>query len=120
YPRRREGWGLAGLEAMGAGLPLVASDLPVFREYLRPGVDALMVPAGDAPALAAALAAVLDDRRLAAKLRSAGRIVSARFSWARSAAEHQAVYATAVTPVAPPSGGSADPVNIQRHSVSPR
>jgi len=118
FPSTKEGWGLAVLEAMSAGLPLVASDLPVFREYLRPGVDALMVPAGDAPALAAALAAVLDDRRLAAKLRSAGRIVSARFSWARSAAEHQAVYATAVTPVAPPSGGSADPVNIQGHSVS--
>jgi len=95
FPSTKEGWGLAVLEAMSAGLPVVASDIPVFREYLRPGLDALLVPEGDAPALAAGLAAVLDDRRLAGRLRSAGRTVSARFSWARSAAEHRAIYAAA-------------------------
>jgi glycosyltransferase involved in cell wall biosynthesis len=70
------------LEAMSAGLPVVASDLPVFREYLRPGRDALMVPVDDAAALATVLATVLDDRRLADWLRAAGRTVCARFSWA--------------------------------------
>jgi glycosyltransferase-like protein len=95
FPSTKEGWGLAVLEAMSAGLPVVASDLPVFREYLRPGRDALLVPVDDAPALATALAAVLDDRRLAGRLRPAGRLVAARFSWARSAAEHQAIYASA-------------------------
>jgi glycosyltransferase involved in cell wall biosynthesis len=65
----------------------------VFREYLRPGQDALMVPVDDATALAAALSAVLDDQPLAEGLRSAGRAVAERFSWARSAAEHQAIYA---------------------------
>ena len=93
FPSTKEGWGLVVLEAMSAGLPVVASDLPVFREYLSPGRDALLVPPGDAPALAAALTAVLDDRRLAGRLRSAGREVSGRFSWAMSAAEHQAIYA---------------------------
>ena len=93
FPSTKEGWGLAVLEAMSAGLPVVVSDLPVFREYLRPGRDALMVPVNDAVALAAALAAVLDDRRLADSLRSAGRALCARFTWARSAAEHQRIYA---------------------------
>jgi glycosyltransferase-like protein len=95
FPSTKEGWGLAVLEAMSAGLPVVASDLPVFREYLRPGLDALLVPVGDAPALATALSTVLDDQRLADRLRSAGRAVCARFSWDRSAAQHQAIYAAA-------------------------
>jgi glycosyltransferase involved in cell wall biosynthesis len=93
FPSTKEGWGLAVLEAMGAGLPVVASDLPVFREYLRPGQDALMVPADNAAALTAALGAVLDDAALAGRLRTAGYQVSARFTWDRTAAEHQRIYA---------------------------
>ena len=95
FPSTKEGWGLAVLEAMSAGLPVVAADLPVFREYLRPGRDALLVPTGDAQALADAIAAVLDDRALASRLRAAGLAVSRRFTWARSAAVHQAIYAVA-------------------------
>jgi glycosyltransferase involved in cell wall biosynthesis len=93
FPSTKEGWGLAVLEAMSAGLPVVASDLPVFREYLRPGQDALMVPVDDAAALTAALGAVLDDAALAGRLRTAGYQVCARFTWDRCAAEHQRIYA---------------------------
>jgi glycosyltransferase involved in cell wall biosynthesis len=93
FPSTREGWGLAVLEAMSAGLPVVTSDLPVFLEYLRPGRDALVVPVGDAAALSRAIAEVLDDRALAARLRAAGLAVSRRFSWSRSAREHRAIYA---------------------------
>jgi glycosyltransferase-like protein len=103
FPSTKEGWGLAVLEAMSAGLPVVASDIPVFREYLRPGRDAVLVPVNDAPALAAALTAVLDDPRLAGRLRSAGLAVAARFSWARSAAQHQAIYAAAGQAVPSPA-----------------
>jgi glycosyltransferase involved in cell wall biosynthesis len=93
FPSTKEGWGLAVLEAMSAGLPVVASDLPVFREYLRPGQDALMVPVDDPAALAAALGEVLDDAALAGRLREAGYQVCARYTWDRCAAEHQRIYA---------------------------
>jgi glycosyltransferase involved in cell wall biosynthesis len=93
FPSTKEGWGLAVLEAMSAGLPVVASDLPVFREYLRPGQDALMVPVDNAAALTAALGAVLDDAALAGRLRTAGYQVCDRFTWDRCAAEHQRIYA---------------------------
>jgi len=94
FPSTKEGWGLVVLEAMSAGLPVVASDLPVFREYLRPGRDALLVPGNDPPALAGALTSVLDDPRLAARLRAGGLAVAARYSWDATAAEHMEIYAT--------------------------
>jgi glycosyltransferase-like protein len=92
FPSVKEGFGLAVLEAMSADLPVVTSDLPVFREYLVPGRDALMAPVGDVPALADALHAVATDRGLRRRLIRAGRPIAARFSWPACAQEHRAIY----------------------------
>ncbi|HET8969904.1 MAG TPA: MSMEG_0565 family glycosyltransferase, partial [Candidatus Nanopelagicales bacterium] len=89
FPSVKEGFGLAVLEAMSAGIPVVTSDLPVFREYLVPGRDALLVPVGDVEGLAGALGAALHDRALRASLVAAGAAVAAGFTWERSAAGHQ-------------------------------
>jgi phosphatidylinositol alpha-mannosyltransferase len=56
---RGESFGVVLLEAMAAGAPVIASDLPGYR--LAAGRAARLVPVGDAPALAEALAAVLGD-----------------------------------------------------------
>ncbi|MGH3187556.1 MAG: MSMEG_0565 family glycosyltransferase [Streptosporangiaceae bacterium] len=108
FPSTKEGWGLAVLEAMSAGLPVVASDLPVFREYMTDRRDALLVGVGDPPALAKALAEVLDDPDLAAGLRSAALALCERFSWARSAAEHQAIYASLHSSAPAPASDPGD------------
>jgi glycosyltransferase-like protein len=93
FPSVKEGFGLAVLEAMSAGLPVVTSDLPVFREYLVPGRDALLAPVGDVDALADALLALLTDDRLRGSLAAAGQELVQRFTWAESARRHLEVYA---------------------------
>lgn len=92
FPSVKEGFGLAVLEAMSAELPVVTSDLPVFREYLLAGRDALMAPVGDIPALTDALHAVATDAVLRKELVKAGRRVAARFGWPACAEEHRTVY----------------------------
>ena len=92
FPSVKEGFGLAPLEAMAAGTPVVVSDLPVFGEWLRAGRDALQVPVGDDAALADALGRVLADQELAARLRAAGQLVASRHSWAAEAERHERLY----------------------------
>lgn len=92
FPSVKEGWGIAVLEAMAAGLPVVASDIPVFREYLHHEVSALLPPAGNAVALADAIHRLVSDAALRGRLGKAGPQVSARFTWEASARRHAAVY----------------------------
>jgi glycosyltransferase-like protein len=92
-PSVKEGFGLAVLEALAAGLPAVVSDLDVFRTFLADGESALMAPVGDDRALAAALVRAARDPALTARLREDGRAVAARHGWDRAAAAHEAAYA---------------------------
>jgi glycosyltransferase involved in cell wall biosynthesis len=52
-------------QALACGTPLVTSDTPAARELLRDGESALLVPPGDAPALAAAVRRLASDPELA-------------------------------------------------------
>jgi glycosyltransferase involved in cell wall biosynthesis len=92
FPSAAEGFGLPPLEAFAAGVPVVASDLPVTREVL--GTDprlADLVPAGDAAALAGAL-----ERRLTQPdptgAAAARRQRAAGFTWAATAAATAEAY----------------------------
>jgi glycosyltransferase-like protein len=94
FPSVKEGFGLAALEALAAELPVVASDLDVFRGFMTEGESALLTPTGDAGALARALAAVAVDGELRARLRTGGRDVAREYTWDAAAATHERAYET--------------------------
>jgi glycosyltransferase involved in cell wall biosynthesis len=60
-------------QALACGTPVVTGDTPAARELLTDGADALLVPPGDAEALAAAVRRLSADAELAARLGAAGR-----------------------------------------------
>jgi len=64
----RDGTPVVLCEAMAAGVPVVASDLGGLGECVTDGVDGVLVPPGDADALAVALAKVVDGSAAAAEL----------------------------------------------------
>lgn len=75
-----ESFGVVLAEAMAAGVPVVASAIPGYREVVEPDCGRL-VPPGDAIALACALDDLLADAGLRARMGAAGRIVAVRYSW---------------------------------------
>jgi glycosyltransferase involved in cell wall biosynthesis len=84
YPSLYEGFGLPPLEAMAAGVPVVASAAGAVPEAV--GDAAVLVPVGDADAFAAALAGLLDDESARARLAGRGLVRAAGFTWTKCAA----------------------------------
>ena len=92
-PSRREGFGVACLEAMAAGRPVVASAVGGLRDLVVDGQTGLLVPPGDVTALRAALERLLGDADLRARLGRAARDrVLAEFTWTRYTDEVRRAY----------------------------
>ncbi len=92
-PSLHEGLGVAALEAMAAGKPVVASRVGGLAEVVEDGVSGLLVPPGDAGALAAAMRRIAADRPAARALGRAGQErVAARYTMRAMAEGTLAVY----------------------------
>jgi glycosyltransferase involved in cell wall biosynthesis len=80
FPSLHEGLGGALLEALAMSLPVVATDLPAFREFLVSGENALLVPPGCASGFADAIVRLLDDETLHTRMAAANlELFEARF-----------------------------------------
>lgn len=92
-PSYREGLPKVLVEAAACGRAVVTTDVPGCRDAIVPGQTGLIVPVGDAAALAAAIDHVTSDRNLLEKLGRAGReLAETRFDISAVVASHFEVY----------------------------
>ncbi len=80
-PSRVEPMALSALEAMASGLPVIASSVGGMTEVVHDGVNGFLVPAGDAPALAAAILKACDPAAHAKLSQGARRVAMEEFDW---------------------------------------
>jgi phosphatidyl-myo-inositol alpha-mannosyltransferase len=88
-----ESFGIVLLEAMAAGAPIVASDLPGYRSVARDGVQGRLVAPGDPRALADAIRSLLDTPSLRAAMSAEGRRTVQAYDWPVVAARLRDLYA---------------------------
>jgi len=96
-----ESFGMVLTEAFAAGAPVVASDIPGYRDVLRDGIDGVLVPAGEAIPLAETLRALAFDPAMRTRMARAARERAERFAWPQVAAEVTECYERAVRIEAP-------------------
>lgn len=95
-PSHFEAFGTAAIEAMAAGLPVIASDVGGLRDFVEPGLNGLRVPVGNAAALAEAITAVLGNDALRHRLAAGAAATAPRFDLTRVLGEFATVVDTAI------------------------
>lgn len=85
----RETFGIATLQALAAGVPVVGFNFGAQPEILTPGFDSLLVARNDIPALARAIVQALEERD---RLSAGAKETAARFSWLKACEAYRDVY----------------------------
>ncbi|HUA05618.1 MAG TPA: flippase-like domain-containing protein [Solirubrobacteraceae bacterium] len=91
-----ESFGMVLTEAFAAGTPVVASDIAGYRDVVRDGVDGVLVPRGDAQALAEALRDLYEEPVRRAAMARAAALGAERFAWPRVAEQVLTAYEDAI------------------------
>jgi len=94
FPSFFEGFGKAFLEAMSRGLCVVASDVGGMHDVITSGTNGVLVPAGDANAVADSVLAIAGDPVRGAAMSAAAAVTARRYTWERVARELTAFYAS--------------------------
>lgn len=94
FPSPTETCGLAALEAMASGLPVVAADKGGVLENVRHERNGVLVPAGNASAFAAAIVSLVGDPNRRHRLAEGARAWSEGRSWAAQLDELEVIYAS--------------------------
>jgi phosphatidylinositol alpha-mannosyltransferase len=87
-----ESFGIVLIEAMAAGRPVVATDIPGYLSVIHPGEDAEAFPRGDTATLARLLVALIEDPARRARLAQRGRARALEFAWPRVTDQIESVY----------------------------
>ncbi|HEX6389474.1 MAG TPA: glycosyltransferase, partial [Solirubrobacteraceae bacterium] len=111
-----ESFGMVLTEAFAAGVPVVASHIAGYADVVRDGVDGLLVPRGDATALAEALRKLALDPAGRARMAHEAATHAQRYAWPRVAAEVVEAYEDAI---AVPVADSAPARVALRHGLTP-
>ena len=91
-----ESFGMVLTEAFAAGTPVIASDIAGYRDVVRDGVDGVLVPRGDAQALAETLRDLYEEPIRRAQMARAAALGAERFAWPRVAAQVMEAYEDAI------------------------
>lgn len=92
FPSFFEGFGKAFLEAMSRGLCVVASDAGGMHDVITSGTDGVLVPPGDANAVAESVLSIIRDPVRADAISAAAAVTARRYTWERVARELTAFY----------------------------
>ncbi len=115
-----ESFGMVLTEAFAASTPVIASDIPGYKDVLRDGEDGVLTPPGDALALAETLRSLALDPARRERMAASARERAERFAWPHVAAEAADAYEQAIaTARLSRAGASALGRGARRYGLAP-